>query len=397
MASSYDETAEGVTEDTHSVTRDEEEIQISGDFVRPKKEGARPPPEGGSAQYPEYFVVKGGLCTFNHLFDFAIHDGEIWYRKHLIPPLFRSAHNITSPHDSPSSSFFFPYPSSSSSSSSSASSSTLSDPGRTWRHIPFDAEEGEDPVALSADGANLMVLDTRHVIHYKKVCRETRRPKMGEYSFVDTCTAHNWVRQWFAFPILRLASLVVRPSKLKLPHDHLLWSCSHRGRFNEFWEDSSGRRHPEFSMVTTSYAVKPDGKDLVFADPYLPNHFGIRGGIVGPVHEPEFDIHCLDSSASCVCVVGRRPGGKDRLFVRYTDYDLLGKNPILFGFYRNGFTVDQTWVEHSLPRDVSNVSDVSVSQVGMGNAERLIVIRDATTSAIFSKKVFDAVWVMYIP
>lgn len=314
--------------------------------TNPKAENVIAPPTG------QRILIKGGTVTFNHLYDFCIHNNEVWYRKR----------------------------------------NDLSDP---WKNIPFDASSYyEELVSISADGANLMVQDNLGVIHYKKILQETRKGNAKEYAFNNICAANTWVKQWYCFPVLRLAPRVVCPTKLKLPKGVTLWACSHRGRFNEYWEDMRGVQHPEFSMVTTCFAVKPDGKNLCYADPYISGHFK-HHNIAGPnpSDDPSFCIHVLDAAASCILVIGRGNNLKDRLFTRFTDFDMLGKNPILPGFFSGSHTVFQAWVEHNLPAGIIQYTKGSICCTGMGNAARLIAV-ESTTGQIFNKRIFDNDWVL---
>lgn len=139
-----------------------------------------------------------------------------------------------------------------------------------WYPIPFDSDRVV-PVSLRCDGANLFVLDNERRVHYKKVISESRSQK--GYQYRNTCAKKNWYQNWYAVPLIRLPGRFLNPTRLHIPPECTLWSCSHRGEFNYCWEDRDGNTHSIFPMVTTCFVVSPDGKDLWYADPYLHGQF----------------------------------------------------------------------------------------------------------------------------
>ena len=76
--------------------------------------------------------LTSDTCAFNHVFEFTIHQGVIWQRRR--------------------------------------------DPiNNLWEPLFFDGElTGAKPVSLSADGADLVVVDDKGAIHYRKMLSEGR-------------------------------------------------------------------------------------------------------------------------------------------------------------------------------------------------------------------------------
>ncbi len=88
-------------------------------------------------------VLDTDTQALNHLYEYVLHDGTIWYRA------------------------------------------TGTDEPGEWKSISFDSDDGKlRPDSLRVDGANLMVRDQNGHVHYKKVLQEWRDSD-GAYHYND--------------------------------------------------------------------------------------------------------------------------------------------------------------------------------------------------------------------
>jgi hypothetical protein len=297
----------------------------------------------------ERIEFKTPTRSFNHVNDYAIQDHQLWSRK-------RNA--LNSP----------------------------------WREILFDAWNDEYPVEIKADGANLMVLASNRYIHYKKILKE-KRTWGGEYRYKDLSFKDNWKSAWFSFPVIGWFSNPFYENRLYMPRDIVSWAMSHRGTYNHYFEDSRNRKHSEFSMVTTVYAIPRNGKGVLYADPFLAG--GLTYEIPGP--HPDFIGHRIDASASTIFLSGTLYGRR-KLYERLADFDTMRKNPFLPGFWFECLATNQDWREIPLPDLVGAAQlkdDVTLFQNGEGNAARVLRIEglDAAGSpVIYSKGIQEPHW-----
>ncbi len=191
--------------------------------------------------------LKTEVSAFNHVSEFTLHEGVIWSRKRDIP-------------------------------------------GAEWQPIFFDGDLiGTKPVRLSADGANLVVIDDRGVVHYRKVLSEGRgymdihnnpnlkrhlelhpeiriHPKDEDsYFAVDKTERANWQHSWYNFPILKhLANCLSGPELVSKGR------ISHLGKNAGGFTDAAGNYYRTHVGVTTLYEMVPDGTALLKYDPWVP-------------------------------------------------------------------------------------------------------------------------------
>ena len=266
--------------------------------------------------------LKSDTQSFNHINDYAINDGKIWFRPH-------------------------------------------NDLNADWELMYFDQlNKDAPPEQIKADGANLMVKDSNGIIHYKKVMEEWRDRK-DNYHYKEQSGDNNWYDKWFSFPVFCLFYHLNHSKQLKLPDDTLSWAMSHRGIYNKYMEDMDKRKHPEFMMVTTVYALLNSGK-IVYADPYLPGGFKRT---IDPPH-PQFKGTSIDASASTILLKGTL-NGETRLYTRYADFDSMGHNPFLPGFWNKHKAPSQEWkLEAPLPAGAKLTDKISIFQDGHGNSAR---------------------------
>ena len=209
-------------------------------LVEQEEEETVPSLGSGSECGSDVLRLRSDRHAYTHLFEFSIFQDALWYRR--IPSgVIEGIGDEAKDHEC----------------------------GK-WHQIPFDSDT-VTPVSLRCDGANLFVLDSERRVHYKKVIRESRSD--AGYRYTNTCARNNWYKNWYAVPLIRLPRRFLNPTRLLIPPECTLWSCSHRGEFNHTWQDRDGNAHAIFPMVTTCFVVSPDGRDLWYADPYLIGQF----------------------------------------------------------------------------------------------------------------------------
>ncbi|MCE5316499.1 MAG: hypothetical protein LLG04_03940 [Parachlamydia sp.] len=215
------------------------------------------------------------------------------------------------------------------------------DPAAEWSLFYFDKIGNAEPKEIKADGANLMVRDANNVIHYKKVLTE-RRDWRGQYHCKDTTTRDNWYDRWFSFPLIQNIYHLFQSKRITLPEGIISWAVSHRGKYNRYFEDASGFRHYEFPMVTTLYALPKAGDHILYADPFL--NGGLNHRIEGP--HKDFQGLQMDASASMLFLYGKIKGtGEEKMYVRLADFDTMGRNPFLPGFWTKRLRGTEEWKE----------------------------------------------------
>lgn len=295
-------------------------------------------------------LLKTSTQAFNHVDDFILHDKAIWVRPR-------------------------------------------NQPNADWEMIYFDAQGDKNfPVEIRADGANLMVVDNDQNIHYKKVLKESLDRK-DKYSFTDISRKDNWYGAWYSFPLLRRFYHLATPLRIKLPEDTLSWAISHRGKYNHHFEDANGKAHPEFAMVTTIYVLPKQGDRIIYADPYLTRGFKHAIDIPGN----GFKAEKIEASASTIAIQGRRNGKVER-YTRLADFDALGKNPFLPGFYKKSARAAPEWKlepEIKLEGAATEGEDLTIFQTGQGNAARTLRVSGTNAQGekgYYQKQLNDAQW-----
>lgn len=272
---------------------------------------------------------KTATRTFNHINDYAIQDGKLWYRPH-------------------------------------------SDLNAEWELMYYDQNSPDNPpMEIKADGANLMVRDKNNTIHYKKALSEWRDWN-GDYHCKDKSGKDNWYDAWFSFPLLDNLYHLFQSKRIKLPEGVVDWAMSHRGIYCNHFEDVENRKHPEFAMVTTLYAIPKDGRDILYADPFLMSGFNHR--IKGP--DPKFQGMKIAASASTIFLMGMQEG-KLTLYTRLADFDTIGKNPFLPCFWSSRFGPSQKWKKEPdvpLVGSAKITGNISIHQDGQGNKHRMLEV-----------------------
>lgn len=333
-------------------------LKSYSDFMSRKEEFERPP----------YFTVeeKCRERTFTHIHYFAIHDKHLWSKARY-------------------------------------------DAQADWQPIYFDAEsEDEYPVEIRADGCNLIVLDNRGYIHYKKALRE--RYENGAYRFIDKVIKDNWKPTWFSLPFISNAINLFTPKRLLITSDIQSWTVSNLGRFAHFYEDAAGARH-DVKTCTTLYALFHGSRDIFIADPWLPGGFnkppsiggfGFNHSIPGP-ESPSFCYESIDAAGSTIVISGRE-NNLPAFYTSLADFDTLGRHPL----YR--YTNDPTearsnevrcitpakWQKlPAIPTNFEVTGSAFIFQVGEGNENRTLRIpvkETQGTIGFLEKNIADQDW-----
>ncbi len=297
--------------------------------------------------------MKTKTQSFNHINDYCIHDGALWVRPR---------ENLDA----------------------------------DWQMIYFDeTKNGAKPEELQVDGANLMILDSERVLHYKKVLLE-KRDKQGNYSVTDMSRKDNWKAAWYSFPLLRRFYHLFKKMRLKIPEDAKGWAMSHRGKYNLHFEDAMGRKHPEFAMVTTLYLLPKEGNFIYYADPYVMRGFSRK--FKGPGEH--FKAQKIAASASMVLLQGVEDG-KTVFYTRLADFDAIGKNPFLPGFYSKKASASKTWARYEIPLEPGATIEGSITifQDGEGNNARCLRIEGTNSQGnrgYYQKEISEEAWVFHV-
>jgi len=310
--------------------------------------------------------------AFNHINDYAIESGIIWYRRRV-------------PKDD--------------------------EPKDEWKPIYFDGGKNRKPVSIDVDGANLLVIDDAGDVHYKKILREYRVSEIGEkkdrhlaghqseienlnkddYVAVDKSDLNNWKDRWFSLPFVNVIVNLFAGKRLHIDtKEAKSVAIAHRGRYNDYIEDAEGQKHLVGAGVTTLYILQKTGREIRKYDPWSPLHADVR------MYFPEtatsqFTAEKIATSASTIMAVGydvdTKTGNKVlKIITKLGDIDTEGWNPGLkYGYEKNvndkdvrvlpiGMQDGKEWSEHALPEGVDVTSTFTVRQTGQGNNARMLEI-----------------------
>jgi hypothetical protein len=329
---------------------------------------------------PNPIEIKKPLCAFNHVQEFAIKNEILWTRLRGIQ--------------------------------------------QKWEEIKLDGAPKAIPVALSCDGANLIVLDQDRNVHYKKVLGEVRTKDINDamrhkltgqaidnqfnYITIDKATRQNWKKTWFSLPYIHRLVNLFTGKRLTIPPNARAWAISHRGKYNNYLEDKIGNQHPAFTGVTTLYILTASGKDLLKYDPWSPKHIEIS------IPLPEtattiFEAENVSVSASMVMVIGyevsRDQPDKKTLCIqtRLADIDSEGWNPGLkYAYFENPKDPEVQviplahWEKHPIVLEEGDrlTKNITIFQTGEGNQARELRIEGIHQNRIgfFFKKIDEKEW-----
>lgn len=216
--------------------------------------------------------------------------------------------------------------------------------------------------SVSADGDNLLAIST------------SRR---GYYAKLSTA---RWTDVWGPLGARGPLMFDFAPKAVAMSHRKIPY------------EDLDGNAHPVTAGVTTVYALSADGRELYYADPWLPPRFDRR--ICMPLHGTLIGAG-LSASASTLFVID----GSGRSFTRLADFDTLGIDPALPYSWkrekREGAAAlvrtlpGEDWKEHPRPPGPATAR-ITIVQTGPTNADRELRIEGDGQD--WFKKLGDDVW-----
>lgn len=340
--------------------------------------------QGLQPSFNASILIKSKTKTFNHILDFIIENSRVWCR----PKGQREA---------------------------------------TWKPLFFEGE----PKVISADGANLVVIDDANGVHYRKVLKEARgfeeinHPKivkhiqkdsildkrLGEvdqnvYVAVDKTDKSNWKERWYNFPVLCRIFNLFTGNQLILNSPNVV--ISHRCRYVNGHKDAAGKFHEANTGTTTLFELMPEGKSIRLHDPWVPTLANIQVAL-----PKNFTALTIDASASTIMALGYKydEDGISNLtvFTRLCDIDIEGHNPFLSYAYETeveyadldhvktlpDLVENEGWREHPLPVNVEYFyKQITIIQTGVGNDARKMSIAAKKSGAyeIYSKKNLDNQW-----
>lgn len=303
----------------------------------------------------DFIHMKSDTQTFNHVNDYVIKDRLIWFRRRVgVFPEGQKA--------------------------------------GIWEKLYFDGElKGRHPVSISADGANLCVIDDQGGIHYRKVLLEGRGYKeihksqddnvpivlymndedlepndTDTYVVVDITRQQVWQQRWYNFPVLStMVNAVYRDVSVNGQT-----AISHRGRYNDGYLDAVGRVQPTSVGVTTLFELSKQTQTIFKYDPWAPVWSKVKFYFPENENQAFFPTR-LDASGSHLMAVGYKVNkingeGRLALLKALCDIDIVGGNPCLTYAYQTEYCAgrnapktrvlpdiveDEGWEEVSLPED----------------------------------------------
>lgn len=334
--------------------------------------------------------IKTDTESFNHFTEYCLHDGVIWFR------------DLNSKD--------------------------------AWQKMPLPVSAGT-PVKISVDGANLSFLNNKGEFFYKKTLKERRLGKLEnnpyhlpayfrnpqvqaqllasnetsneKYFAVDKNLKFSGTTRWFRLPyVSRVSNLFSKDhGKLSFTPDKI-FCLSHRGSYNNYYEDGLDRRHHVATGVTTLYTLEVNqwGNNVIRKfDPWSPTWVKVDFALPH-LTNGDFEPLNLSASASTMAILGYQREGdtkKLKIFVKIGDIDTDGWNPGLK--YSLNYKpenddvrvapVQPKWQEIDLPKG-EITSQFCIFQTGNGNSERELRIlgKQEGKTGFFSKKINETQW-----
>ena len=325
--------------------------------------------------------LKSDSYTFNHTFEFTIHEDITWYRN-------KEGKN-------------------------------------EWQPFYYDGfHNNEKPIFIDSDGANLIIIDDQSQIHYKKVLEEyypdviTGREKYlsgqdiaelkrKDYIAVDlTRQDTNWEEAWFTLPFICKIVNLFTGRRLKLPPNKKV-AISHRGRYNHFYNNTAGSKFPVFEGVTTLFVLDNNRRDLLKFDPWSPVWATAKVSLP-ETDSSAFEAENIATASSTIMAIGydinfESEKGELKIITRLADIDTEGGNPMLsYSYHERASSVlpykilptQPKWQEHTLPKGAEITSNITITQTGEGNDARQMYItgkRDGI-NGYFTKELSETEW-----
>lgn len=138
-----------------------------------------------------------------------------------------------------------------------------------WKPLFWEGFQDSKIIKLSSDGCNLILIDDKGFVHYRKIIKD-KRNKNGDYEWKDLLSKSNYWDPGWAFSIFPLDHFSKR---LKIDPEKPC-CISHRGFWNHFIIDQKSKEKFYEKQIlglggtTTFYYF--DGKWIRIADPMFP-------------------------------------------------------------------------------------------------------------------------------
>ena len=307
--------------------------------------------------YPDVFV-KTATETFDHKFYYIIREGKVYFKP------------IGASHSS------------------------------CWKEIPF----AKTATYISADGDNLIVLDQNRRVNYAKT--NAIDFHFTEDSWEVTSFKMQWQKDWFNMDLVAPIVNFFKPAGLYPMEGARNVAMSHKGD-TLYYTDTAGKKHPDpFVGVTTVYQLDPSGTRILFADPWLSNHF--HNEITGP-EEGRFIAESMDASGSTLFLIQRAKdaNGKEiqKMYTRFADFDSIGANPLLPATYDRNNTKPlvrilpgEDWLEQPsivLEGRARLTKQIAITQTGRGQNQRQLRVEGTDSSGCagyYHKMIYAKTW-----
>ncbi len=209
-----------------------------------------------------------------------------------------------------------------------------------WQALHFDGWPHEEPVSLSIADDFLVILTNKNRYelslsgeNIEKILEGQNFPYSYHYhcSEVESNLNPEWTEKWFTAPIIHHFNFAKK--KLKIPEGVIDLAISCRGGRTSYWKDAADVQHPCYIRVDTFYILTESGK-IYYADPWLPHEFSEESYPLVKdknIELPEnFMAQKLCASASVLCVLGEDiEKGVPKMMYRLEDFDTCGINPAL--------------------------------------------------------------------
>lgn len=325
-------------------------------------------------------IIKSEKQTFNHACEYVIHNNLLWHRQ-------------------------------------------KDNTDAEWAPIYLDTGRAKLE-KISCDGSNLIVIDDKGLVHYKKILKEYR-PKdyeakakkhlknpseeMGKkHLILDKSHLNNWKKSWFSVPYICHLVNFFTGRKLKIDQSARTIEIAHRGNYNDFTEDDTGQKHHVEAGVTTLYQLNSDGRTIRKFDPWAPK-WSVAEIFMPETTKTHYEALNMSCSASTIMAVGYETDNTTneqtlKIITRLADIDTEGCNPFLkYAFEKDEndpdvrvLPTEYKWKEHSLPEGGKITKEITIIQTeGGGNNARELRVEGENSEGIkgyFSKAITADSW-----
>jgi hypothetical protein len=322
-----------------------------------------------------FFNLPSHTQCFNHTHYYAIHNQTVWYR-----PLYEP---IGSTHITP------------------------------WKRMYFKGT----PEKIKADGCNLVVINNKEQVCYRKVIKEkTVVDSSGKmiYQWWDINHKNNWKKEWFSLPFLKHFANLFSDKLLKIQKNRA-FAISHRGQFNLLLEDAGGRTAKESFGITQLYVLNPQGQSIEIFDPWI--YQKEKNVFYTPsTSTTQFEGLHIEAAASTVMIIGYQmeknlnaSGVKKTLQIQsiLRDVDTLGWNPGIAYDYADALSskikkrarllLYPGWKNHplELTQKAGITKIIAILQTGIGNNARELRVEGcdkAGNTGFYYKNIAETTW-----